>query len=84
MCKILLWILIAVYIAALALLAVGTFGLFGQETDPLSGIFLVPLGMPWHFLSDYIPESMRVYVGVLAPLINIGILSIICRALRRG
>ncbi|MHA1128148.1 MAG: hypothetical protein ACTSRN_04240 [Alphaproteobacteria bacterium] len=84
MCKIILWILIIAYIVALVLWAVGTFGLFGQETDPLSGIFLIPLGMPWNFLADYIPESMRAYAGVVAPLINIGILSLICRVIRRG
>ncbi len=30
----------ALYLVALALLLIGTFGLFGQEQDPLSGIFL--------------------------------------------
>ena len=40
------WVIILfglLYLVALALLLIGTYGLFGQERDPLSGIFLLPL-----------------------------------------
>jgi hypothetical protein len=44
------------YAAALILLLVGAFGLFGNEPDPLSGPFLLPLGVPWILLVDLAPE----------------------------
>ena len=43
MCRIVVWIFAVLYVAAIVLLLVGTFGLFGNEKDPLSGIFLLPL-----------------------------------------
>lgn len=68
--------------AALALLAIGTFGWFGQERDPLSGIFLVPLGMPWNLLFE-VPEGPKLLWGVLAPGVNLSILLLLCRLLSR-
>ena len=60
---------VVLYIAALLLFLIGTFGWFGQETDPLSGVFLIPLGLPWNLLADWL--GLRgVLVGVLTPLIN--------------
>ena len=41
------------------LLLIGTFGLFGQEKDPLSAVFLIPLGLPWFIWVDGFPESLR-------------------------
>ncbi|SIS87261.1 hypothetical protein SAMN05421759_1053 [Roseivivax lentus] len=40
----------ALWAVASTLLLVGTFGLFGQERDPLAGVFLMPLGLPWTVL----------------------------------
>lgn len=61
------------YAIALLLLLIGTFGWFGQEEDPLSAMFLLPLGLPWNVLADRIGMP-----GVLslaaAPAINAGIL----------
>jgi len=34
------------YLIALVVAAAGTVGLFGIEKDPLSGVFLIPLGFP--------------------------------------
>lgn len=71
------------YLVALALLLIGTFGLFGQERDPLSGIFLIPLGMPWSLWLDGFPESLKPWLAALTPLLNIAILAAGCRLLRR-
>lgn len=68
------WALIALYAAALFVWAVGTFGWFGQERDPLSGVFLVPLGLPWTMLADGAPDAALPWIGALAPLVNIAIL----------
>lgn len=66
-------IFMALYATALFLLAVGTFGWFGQEQDPLSGVFLMPLGLPWNILADRMGLAGP-GVAILAPAINAGIL----------
>ena len=70
------------YLVALALLLIGTYGLFGQERDPLSGFFLLPLGLPWNQFLDFASESARPWLAALAPLLNIGILAALCRMFR--
>jgi hypothetical protein len=67
------------YLAALGLLAIGTFGFFGAERDPLSGVFLVPLGLPWNMLLDDLPEPALPWVGALAPALNLVLLRGLCR-----
>ena len=62
------------YLLALIVFAIGRFGLFGAETDPLAGVFLIPLGLPWTFLSDALPAAAQPAAAVLAPLINLAIL----------
>ena len=64
----------ALYVIALALLAIGTFGWFGQEKDPLSGVFLVPLGLPWNLLLDRVFGTDGPLVAILSPAINAAIL----------
>ena len=79
------WVIVAfglLYLVALALLLIGTFGLFGQERDPLSGIFLLPLGLPWNQFVDLASEPARPWLAAPAPLLNIGILAALCRILR--
>ncbi len=71
------------YLVALALLLIGTFGLFGQERDPLSGIFLMPLGLPWNLMLEAFPDHVLPWLAALTPLLNILILSLLCRRLRR-
>ena len=61
------------YTLALIQLAIGTFGLFGQEQDPLSGVFLIPLGMPWVWLGDKAGLTGPA-LAILAPAINAAIL----------
>jgi len=38
-CDRVVWIVGVLYLMALALTLIGTFGLFGQERDPLAGVF---------------------------------------------
>lgn len=76
MTRVVTWILgffLLLYAAALLLLAIGTYGWFGQERDPLSGVFLLPLGLPWNLLADRlgIPGTAA---ALLAPLVNAAIL----------
>lgn len=66
---------IAAYVIALALYFIGTYGLFGQPTDPLAGIFLIPLGLPWSLME--VPESRAAALAIAAPLINLLILLVI-------
>jgi len=54
-CKLILFLFLIIYVAAQFVLAVGNFGLFGSERDPLSGVFLLPLGLPWNLFIDYFP-----------------------------
>jgi hypothetical protein len=83
-CKWIVRAFVIVYAIALGLLLVGTFGLFGQERDPLSGVFLIPLGLPWAMWLDGFSENLRPWAAALAPLLNIIIIVALCRALRRG
>jgi hypothetical protein len=72
------------YLAALALLLIGTFGLFGQERDPLAGVFLMPLGLPWVLWLDGFPEIALPWLAGMAPLLNLAILIFLCRRLAGG
>ena len=83
LCKWTIRIVGACYLVALALLLIGTFGLFGQERDPLSGIFLIPLGLPWVFLLDGVSDGLKPWLVALAPALNLFILMALCRAFSR-
>lgn len=67
------FIFLALYAIALLLLAIGTFGWFGQEQDPISGVFLLPLGLPWNLLADRLGFSGPA-TAILAPAVNAAIL----------
>jgi hypothetical protein len=71
------------YALALGMFLTGTFGLFGAERDPLAGVFLLPLGLPWVFLLDGLPEPVLPWVASLAPAVNLLLLRVLCRALAR-
>ncbi|NDR57006.1 hypothetical protein FPS10_11300 [Pseudoruegeria sp. M32A2M] len=81
MCKWVTRAFAALYLVALALLLIGTFGLFGQERDPLAGVFLMPLGLPWSLWLEGLPESVLPFAAALAPLVNLTILGFVCRHL---
>ena len=83
-CRVLLGLFGALYLLALAVLVIGTFGFFGQSRDPLSGVFLMPLGLPWNQLIDGFPEPLWPWLAASAPLLNLGLIWVICRAIRRA
>ncbi len=83
-CRLVTTIFAALYVLALVLLTVGTFGLFGQPRDPLSGVFLIPLGLPWNRMIDGFPEAVWPWLASAAPLVNIAILIIACRVFKRA
>lgn len=84
-CRVALWVFVAAYLGALALLAIGTFGLFGSPRGPLAVVFLLPLGMPWTIAAGLLPDGPLRIAGVLAaPLLNLGILAGLCRWLQRS
>lgn len=80
MAKTLHWAAIVIgvlYLLALFLWAVGTFGWFGQEPDPLSAVFLLPIGLPWNRFGEGLA------IALLAPLANVAILEGLSRLLAR-
>jgi len=83
MCKVILIGFCILYALAMALWALGTFGWFGVEKNPLSGVFLIILGQPWVRWVDVLPEMFWPGGAVLAPLINVAIISSICAYLAR-
>ena len=82
-CRLVFWFYAALYLLALFVFAVGVFGWFGAEPDPLSGIYLVLIGQPWFFLIDALPEAAWPYAAALAPALNLGLLHWLCRVLGR-
>ena len=67
------------YLAALALYLIGIFGWFGQDRSPLSGLFLVPLGLPWNVMLHGAPDRLLPWLAALAPLVNVALLAAACR-----
>lgn len=80
-CSYIVWGFIILYIGALFLLLIGTFGWFGQERDPLSGVFLLPLGLPWNQFLGALDDSLRPWATAAAPILNIAILKFLCARL---
>ena len=82
MCRWIVRLFAVLYAIALALLVIGTYGLFGQDRDPLSGVFLILLGMPWVYPLDGLPDRLAPWLAAATPLINLAILAGICRLIR--
>lgn len=83
-CTIVSAIFVVLYLLALALFLIGTFGWFGQEKDPLSGVFLLPLGLPWNQFLGGTPDWVRAWLAAGAPLVNVAILITACRIFKRA
>ncbi len=81
LCQVIVVIIGIAYLLALGILLIGTFGLFGQERDPPSGVFLMPLGLPWNLFLDPLPDTLKPWLAALAPALNVLILRTICRAI---
>jgi hypothetical protein len=69
----------ALYLFALGYFAIAGFGLFGQEPNPMAGVFLLPLGLPWSLLLTGLPETVQPWALVAVPLINIAFFTVMCR-----
>jgi hypothetical protein len=74
---------IGLYAIAFLLYLIGTFGWFGSEKDPLAGVFLVILGMPWTALVDCLRESLRTPPAFLTPAVNAALIYSVCRLVGR-
>ena len=83
-CRIIPRAFLTAYILALAALIVGTLGLFGQDRDPLSGVFLIPLGMPWNRLIELFPGVFWPWFAAAVPALNYLILRQVCLIFRRS
>lgn len=81
-CRVFVAAFAVVWAGALALWLIGTFGWFGQARDPLSGIFLLPLGLPWNLLLGGTDGWTSAITAASAPLLNLAMLVLICRAFR--
>jgi hypothetical protein len=73
-------------LVALAIGLVGSFGLFGQEQDPLARVFVIILGQPWVAWISGVAEPLRPWLAAVCPLLHIFLLAALCGALsaRRG
>lgn len=78
------YVFMAFYAFALFMMLSSTFGLFGVEQDPMSGIFLILLGQPWVRWVDMFPEAAWPWLTAIAPAITLGFLWLACRTVRRG
>lgn len=84
-CKLVLGAFGIAYAVALLAWAAGTFGLFGSERDPLAGVFLIPLGVPWTYVAGALPDGpVRVAGALLSPLLNLGLIAAVCRLVRKS
>jgi len=78
-CSLAVIVFAILYVLALGLFIVGTFGLFGSPSGPLAGVFLIPIGLPWNQMLDVFPERLWAPLAALAPALNLLILVLICR-----
>ncbi len=78
-CRGVLAVYLVLYLLALLLLVVGTFGLFGSPEGPLAGVFVVILGLPWTSMLDSVPGALGTSAAVLAPALNAALLALLCR-----
>ena len=82
-CRTTIIVFAVMYLLALVAFLTGTFGWLGQERDPLSGVFLPPLGLPWILAADLFSDSAKPWFAAIAPALNLLALVLICRWARR-
>ena len=68
-----------IYLVALLLFVIGTYGLFGSPRGPLAGVFLIPLGLPWNLWLDPFGDALRPWLSALSPAVTLAILFAACR-----
>jgi hypothetical protein len=87
--RILFWIYVVAAVAALALVPISLFELFGVARDPLSGIPAVLLGLPWSFALAFVtadfelPRILYALLGVIPLVLNAWLLWRLQRKLAR-
>ena len=72
------------YVLALLVFLISVLGLFGQERDPMSAVFLVMLGQPWIGFAEGLPETGRIAALILSPAITLAILWAVSRMIGRS
>lgn len=77
-CKAAVVVFVLAYLFALFVLASGSYGWFGAAKDPLAGVFLIPLGLPWN---AFLPASVA--TGIVSPILNGALMWFFCRRLSR-
>ena len=82
-CRTTIIVFAVLYLLALVAFLTGTFGWLGQERDPLSGVYLLPLGLPWILVADLFSDSAKPWFAAIAPALNLLALVLICRWARR-
>ncbi|MFZ7093936.1 hypothetical protein [Primorskyibacter sp. 2E233] len=70
------------YIGVLVILAIGIFGLFGQDQYALAAVYLVPPGFLWVLWADGAPDTWLPWIGVLETLLNLAVLAVLCLVLK--
>jgi hypothetical protein len=79
-CRVIRAVFLVVYLVAAFLLIAGTFGWFGPAREPVSGAFLLVLGVPWSLIPfGFAGEGVKLVVAMLSPAINLAILAWLCR-----
>jgi hypothetical protein len=81
-CHLVVGVFLVLYLLALGLFLIGQFSLFGSEADPLAGVFLVPLGLPWNRFIDGFPEALWPWLAAAAPIVNLIVIGVLCRIAR--
>ena len=82
-CRIGVILFAVLYLLALAVFIIGTFGLFGAEPDRVSAVYLIPLGLPWNRFIDEAARELWPWLAAAAPALNLAIIALACRLLRR-
>ena len=81
-CKTVVWILVLAWLVALGLYLVVTYG-WVEGLDPELTVFLSLLGLPWVLVRGvaavFLGSMAALVIACLAPVINLVILSILCR-----
>jgi hypothetical protein len=77
-------IYVLICLGSLALFAIGTFGWFGVEPDPISAAFAILAAMPWSLAFSALYSPAVTLAGLLAAmLLNVLLILAIGRVLSR-
>ena len=82
-CRLILALYLLLYLAALYIAVVGSFGLLGHEPEALASVFLVFIALPWSFdvlLLTFLPVPIVIpqVLLALAPLLNAWLIHRVC------